>query len=61
MKQLLRITALVLMPAVVALGQVQTRPANWLDPDKSEPAGTHYPMFGVTRRNPLRHKGRIFN
>jgi hypothetical protein len=20
-----------------------------------------YPMFGVTRRNPLRHKGRIFN
>ena len=22
---------------------------------------TLYPMFGVTRRNPLRHKGRIFN
>ena len=21
----------------------------------------HYPMFGVARRNPLRHKGRIFN
>ena len=20
-----------------------------------------YPMFGVARRNPLRHKGRIFN
>ena len=26
-----------------------------------ERGNRRYPMFGVTRRNPLRHKGRIFN
>ena len=48
MKQSLRIAALVLVPALVALGQTQKRemrPAFWLDPDKSEPAGTHYRTF----------------
>jgi endo-1,4-beta-xylanase len=45
MKQLLPIVALVLAPAVLALGQAPMRPASWLDPDKSEPAGTHYRTF----------------
>ena len=44
-KQFLRIAALVLVPALVALGQMPMRPANWLDPDKTEPAGTHYRTF----------------
>jgi endo-1,4-beta-xylanase len=34
-----------------ALGQVAMRPANWLDPDKSEPAGTHYRTFSSTLAN----------
>jgi endo-1,4-beta-xylanase len=37
--------ALALLPALAAHGQVQTRPASWLDPDRSEPAGTHYRTF----------------
>jgi endo-1,4-beta-xylanase len=45
MKQALRVMALVLLPALAATGQTQVPPANWLDPDKSEPSGTHYRTF----------------
>jgi endo-1,4-beta-xylanase len=49
MKQLLRIAVLMLVPATAALGQAQAqaqdRPAQWLDPDRGEPAGTHYRTF----------------
>jgi endo-1,4-beta-xylanase len=50
MKQSQRIAVLILMPALVAFGQGQreTRPAFWLEPDKSEPAGTHYRTFSST-------------
>src|SRR5438045_846359 len=45
MRQSLRMTAFTLMPLLVAMAQPPIRPANWLDPDKSEPAGTHYRTF----------------
>ena len=38
----LRITAILCATAIVALAQV---PAAWLDPDKTEPACTHYRTF----------------
>jgi enterochelin esterase-like enzyme len=40
-------TALAFAPAILALAQqpMAIRPAHWLDPDKSEPAGTHYATF----------------
>jgi hypothetical protein len=38
-------TAFILMPLLVAMAQAPIRPANWLDSDKSEPAGTHYRVF----------------
>jgi endo-1,4-beta-xylanase len=42
----LRITALAFVPALFALAQAPSpRTANWLDPDKTEPAGTHYRTF----------------
>src|SRR5579872_1263276 len=47
MNRPLRLTALAFVPVLLALAQQPraTRPANWLDPDKSEPAGTHYRTF----------------
>jgi endo-1,4-beta-xylanase len=45
MKQFLRMTAIALIAVLVAMAQQRMRPANWLDPDKSEPAGTHYRTF----------------
>src|SRR5579864_9486427 len=47
MNRSLRLTALAFMPALLALTQQQMaiRPAHWLDPDKTEPAGTHYHTF----------------
>ena len=37
--------ALGLLLAAAASGQAQRKPDLWLDPDKSEPAGTHYRTF----------------
>jgi endo-1,4-beta-xylanase len=37
--------ALAFLPVLVALAQAPRRQASWLDPDKSEPAGTHYATF----------------
>jgi len=46
MNRSIRIAALTLMPALLAMAQQQPmRPANWLDPDKSTPAGTEYHTF----------------
>jgi enterochelin esterase-like enzyme len=45
MKQSLRMTALTLASVLIAMAQRPMRPAIWLDPDKSEPAGTHYHTF----------------
>src|SRR5579859_4383958 len=45
MKQSSPITALAWTTALMAMAQAPIRPANWLDPDKSEPAGTHYRTF----------------
>ncbi len=47
MKQSIRMTALPLTAALLAIAQTPRprRPAVWLDPDKSEPAGTHYRTF----------------
>jgi enterochelin esterase-like enzyme len=42
MNQLLRIATILCVPAIAALTQTQ---AAWLDPDKTEPAGTHYRTF----------------
>ncbi len=33
----------------------------WIVTEIKEITKESYPMFGVARRNPLRHKGRIFN
>src|ERR1043166_2263133 len=44
MNSSMRIAALA--PALLAMAQQQPmRPANWLDPDKTEPAGTQYHTF----------------
>jgi enterochelin esterase-like enzyme len=45
MKQSLRMTALTLASVLIVMAQRPMRPAIWLDPDKSEPAGTHYHTF----------------
>jgi enterochelin esterase-like enzyme len=45
MNKLLRTTALAWILATLALAQAPRPPASWLDPDKSEPAGTHYKTF----------------
>ncbi len=46
MNRPLGIAAIACMSAMVALAQDPQRPkANWLDPDKTEPAGTHYRTF----------------
>lgn len=45
MKTLLRTATLALLMVLVALAQAPRRQASWLDPDKSEPAGTHYATF----------------
>jgi enterochelin esterase-like enzyme len=48
MKHLAGMAAILLLPAVVALGQAPRPPATWLDADKAEPAGTHYRTFSST-------------
>src|SRR5712692_4642276 len=45
MNRSVRLTALAFAPVLLATAQQTIRPANWLDPDKSEPAGTHYGAF----------------
>src|SRR5579864_6402706 len=47
MNRSLRLTALALVATCLAAAQQPRtpRPANWLDPDKSEPAGTQYHTF----------------
>src|SRR5262245_31086110 len=46
MKRPLRIAMLVLVPTLAASGQApDQRPARWLDPDRTEPQGTHYGTF----------------
>ena len=48
-----RIAAILCIPAMAALAQpsqgaahkMPSHPAAWLDPDKTEPAGTHYHTF----------------
>ena len=45
MTKSLRIAALACVLAMLATAQPPRGPATWLDPDKGEPAGTHYRTF----------------
>src|SRR5262245_11853605 len=45
MHRSIRVAALVIAPVLSLAQQRAIRPANWLDPDKSEPEGTHYRTF----------------
>src|SRR3981189_1295758 len=49
MRQSLRMTVFTLMPLLVAMAQAPIRPANWMDPDKSEPQGAHSRTFPSKR------------
>src|SRR5271165_864446 len=53
--RLVLLAILVASPAFLLARHVRDPWWNWVWPLRA------YPMFGVTRRNPLRHKGRIFN
>jgi endo-1,4-beta-xylanase len=45
MNKSLRIATLIFPPVLLALAQASGPQASWLDPDRSEPAGTHYRTF----------------